>query len=116
MKDERVYVLHMLEAAERILRYTSGGKTDFLASELRQDAVLRNFEVIGEAAKQIAEGTRRAHPEVPWRRIAGFRDVLIHQYAGVDLEQVWLRVERDLPELERKLRELLPQLAGEGPA
>jgi len=88
---------------------------------LIQDAVLRNFEVIGEAAKRLDEAYRAAHPEIPWRALAGLRDVLIHQYEGVDLERVWAIVERDLPGLKGAISRLLPpleelerELAGEG--
>jgi uncharacterized protein with HEPN domain len=75
-----------------------------------QDAVLRNFEVIGEAAKRLDDAFRSAHPEVPWRALAGLRDILIHQYEGVDLEKVWAIVERELPTLRQAIAGLLPPL------
>lgn len=81
-----------------------------MADELVQDAVLRNFEVIGEAAKRLDDAYRAAHPEIPWRSLAGLRDVLIHQYEGVDLERVWAIVEGDLPGLKRAVAALLPPL------
>jgi uncharacterized protein with HEPN domain len=77
---------------------------------MQQDAVIRNFETIGEATKQLSRRLRQAHPELPWRRIAGLRDVLIHDYLGVDLAEVWSVVERDLPELEAKVRAILATL------
>lgn len=81
-----------------------------MASSMQQDAVIRNFETIGEATKQLSRRLRQAHPELPWRRIAGLRDVLIHDYLGVDLAEVWSVVERDLPELEAKVRAILATL------
>ena len=75
-------------ALERIAEYTADGKDAFLGSTLQQDAVLRNLEVVGEAVKQLAPDVRAHAPNIPWRRIAGLRDVLIHQYFGVDLEAV----------------------------
>lgn len=84
MKDDRFYLIHILERIQRIESYTTGGREAFLASSMIQDAVIRNFEIIGEAAKQVSESFRLVHPGLPWRRLAGFRDVLIHNYPGVD--------------------------------
>ncbi|MEJ5237563.1 MAG: HepT-like ribonuclease domain-containing protein [Limisphaera sp.] len=88
-KDRRICLAHMLECIQKIERFTAGGKGRFLADELVQDAVLRNFEVIGEAAKRLDDVHGSLHPEIPWRALAGLRDVLIHQYEAVDLERVW---------------------------
>ncbi|MBI2369414.1 MAG: DUF86 domain-containing protein [Deltaproteobacteria bacterium] len=95
-KDPRVYLAHILECIQKIERFTAGGKDRFLADAMVQDAVLRNFEVIGEAAKRLDDAYRAAHPEIPWRASAALRDVLIHQYEGVDLEKVWAIVENEL--------------------
>jgi len=74
---------------------------------MAQDAVVRNFEVIGEAVKRIPEFLKEECPDIPWRRIAGLRDVLIHQYMKVDLEAVWAIVRDDLPEFKRAVGEIL---------
>ena len=74
---------------------------------MAQDAVARNFEIIGEATKRLSDKTKIARPDLPWRDIAGFRDVLIHNYMGVDLDEVWNAVENDLPALQRVVTELL---------
>ncbi len=83
------------------------GRDTFLKSRLKQDAVIRNFEIMGEAAKQLSDKVKQAHPTIPWKRIAGFRDVLIHDYMGVDVEEVWKIVERDLSGLKEKIGFLL---------
>lgn len=110
MKDERLYLVQMLERAERIFEYTEGGRDRFLHDRKTQDAVLRSFEVMGEAAKRVPESIRIQAPDIPWKRLAGFRDVLIHQYEGVDLGEVWKRVSEDLPPLVQSIEALLRKL------
>jgi len=110
--DPRLHLLDLRTCIGRIREYTRGGRGQFLGSPLLQDAVIRNFEVMGEAAKRLPDALRRAHPAVPWRRICGFRDVLIHQYSGVDLEAVWEVVEKDLAPLEAEVEAMLAEAGG----
>ena len=110
MKDPRVYIAHILECIGRIESYVANGKDSFFAESLIQDAVIRNFEVIGEAAKRIPEAYRQANPCIPWRSLAAFRDVLIHQYEGVNPLRVWQIIESDLPGLKAAIASLLPPL------
>lgn len=107
MKDDRVYLSHIDEAIGRILDYTAAGRERFMQSSMVQDAVIRNFEVIGEATKSLSEAIRAQRPDIPWRRIAGLRDVLIHDYMGVDPAEVWRVVESHLPELRDAVQQLL---------
>ena len=109
-KDPRVYLAQILERIERIEAYTADGHAQFLDDPMAQDAVIRNFEVIGEAAKRIPDSYRVAHPDIPWRALAAFRDVLIHQYEGVSLSEVWAAVEGDLPSIKAAIRAILPPL------
>jgi uncharacterized protein with HEPN domain len=109
-KDPRVYLAHILERADRIEAYVRDGRPAFFADVKTQDAVIRNFEVIGEAAKRVPLDYRTAHPSIPWQLMAGFRDVLIHGYEGVDLGRVWLTATRDLPAVRLAILAILPPL------
>jgi uncharacterized protein with HEPN domain len=110
VKDPRVYLAHILECIQRIESYVARGKDSFLSEALIQDAVIRNFEVVGEAAKRIPESYRKHHSTVPWRSLAAFRDVLIHQYEGISLSRLWDVIERDLPQVKSGIASLLPPL------
>ena len=109
-KDPRVYVAQILECIERIQRFTAGGEAEFMKDALVHDAVIRNFEVIGEAAKRVSAEYQEAHPEIPWRSLTGFRDVLIHQYEGVSLPEVWRVVVKELPGLHAAIKRAIPPL------
>ena len=100
MKDERIYLGHIRDAISDIRAYASVGKETFLEDRMRQDAIIRKLEIIGEAVKQLSEATRTQRPEIPWKQIAGMRDRLTHAYFGVDLGLVWRVVERDLQTLD----------------
>ncbi len=107
MKDDQVYLLHIRDCATRIMEYTQAGRAAFLRDSKTQDAVIRNLEIIGEAVKNLSEECRQRSPQIPWRRIAGLRDVLIHAYFGVKPETVWNVVERELPVLQGAVAQLL---------
>ena len=94
----------MQRFCSKVTRYTSGmNGADFEGNELVYDAVLRNLELLGEAAKQIPDDIRERHPEVAWRRIAGLRDVLAHAYFGLEEETIWQVVSTSVPNLSLQL-------------
>jgi uncharacterized protein with HEPN domain len=105
---DRLYLSHMLDAVTRIEGYITGlTLIDFLDDPLRQDGVIRQLAVIGEAVKRLSAATRESAPDVPWSDIAGMRDRLIHDYMGIDLEAVWKTAKEDVPALKAVVRELL---------
>ena len=107
MKDDRVYLEHILDSIRRIETYSCGGWDEFARNPMAQDAVVRNFEIIGEAAKRLSGDTTARQAHIRWRDIAGFRDVLIHNYMGVNLARVWRVIQQDLPGLKRAVDDLL---------
>ncbi len=101
-----LYLTHIIECIEAISEYTSGGKDQFLQSRMIRDAVIRNFEIIGEASSRLSENITKTS-SVPWRRIKGFRNLLAHEYSSVNAGMVWSVIEKDLPPLETEVRALL---------
>lgn len=101
-RDSRVYLEDILEASQKIRLYTEGFSFESFREDSRTaDAVIRNLEIIGEAVKQIPEAIRARQPEIPWKKIAGLRDILIHAYFGIDFEMIWDVVTNKLPALAR---------------
>ena len=103
MKDNRAYLLHIRDAINRIILYTRRGKSAFLSDPKTQDAVIRNLEVIGEAAKNVSPAFKAEKDAIPWKSMAGMRDKMIHEYFGVDLEIVWTVVRKEMPRLLRRI-------------
>ncbi len=111
MKDDSVYLKHMLQAISRIESYTEGiSRKEFANKTLIQDAVIRQIEIIGEASKQVSSDLKKKSLSVPWKDIAGMRDKLVHDYLGVDINAVWATVEKDLPELKKQIKSVLDSL------
>ncbi len=88
MKDDKLFLIHILERIKFIEDYTLSGRDAFMQSQMIQDAVMRNFEIIGEAVRNLSEALRQKYPDVEWQQISGFRNILIHAYWSVDNERV----------------------------
>lgn len=111
MKSDRLYLSNIQDCIQRIESYTTEGKTKFLKTSMIQDAVIRNFEIIGEATKRLSPGLKDAYPDVSWKQISGLGDILIHDYLNVNLHRVWGIVEQDLPSLKQTVTEILQLFA-----
>jgi len=111
MSEVLDYLDDILEAVDKIERYTAGMDYDeFVADEKTVDAVLRNFEVIGEAAKNVPEDVRQEYTAVPWSEMAGMRDKLIHGYATVELQIVWMTVKEEISALGPQIQQIRDEL------
>ncbi|MBV9852004.1 MAG: DUF86 domain-containing protein [Armatimonadetes bacterium] len=100
-KDDRLYLTHIRECLARIAQYTQGGHDEFPADTKTQDAVLRNLQTMAESTQRLSESSKAAHPQVDWRGIAAFRNVLAHGYLSINLERVWQTFATDLPPFEQ---------------
>ncbi len=107
MKDDGVYLIHILECIRRIEEDTSEGREQFLGKHTLQDAVLRNLQTMAESTQRLSEPLKERHPEIEWRSIAAFRNILVHAYLGIDLELIWIVTQRDVPELKRVVQDML---------
>ena len=113
-RRDPAHLWDMLQAAEKVQKFLEG-KTfeDFIQDDMRQAAVERNLEIIGEAARRVSEELKQEHPEIPWKRIISQRNVLIHEYDDIDYEKIWKVVSIDVPRLIEQVRPLIPPLPPE---
>jgi len=106
-RDYKLYIDDILEAARKIEEYVEGLTFDDFAQDSKTiDAVIRNFEIIGEAGKEVPEEIKAKYPDIPWREMAGMRDKLIHAYFGVKIEVVWQTIKQRLPEIKRIIEKI----------
>ena len=111
IKREVLYLTHIVDAIDRIFEFTVDGKEHFFSDRKTQDAVIRNFEIVGEATRRLSQDFRNTYPDVPWRELGGFRDVLIHKYDRVDLVLVWKRIDLDLTSLQSQVAAVLAEIS-----
>lgn len=114
--DERdaAYLLDMLQAAEKVIRFVKGMQFEqFVSNEVLRDAVERNAEIIGEAARKVSEAFKSRHPEIPWRKMVAQRNVLVHEYDKVSVDEMWAVATFHIPQLIGALSKLIPPAPSE---
>jgi uncharacterized protein with HEPN domain len=107
MRDDRVRLMDMLEAIERIEKYAQSGQSEFLRNELIQNWIIRHLQILGEAAYKVSKDFQEKHPDLPWSNMTGMRHILVHDYFEINTSIVWSVVENELPVLKPKIQAIL---------
>ena len=116
MKDDRVYLHHILECLDAIQSYTGEGRQAFMRDRKTQKATLRELQELAESSQRLSDSLKARRPEIPWPDIAGFRNVLVHDYLGLNLSRIWHVIEHDLSPLRTAVQAMLESLeAGQPP-
>jgi uncharacterized protein with HEPN domain len=110
MRDDSERLRDILEAIARIEKYASQGRNAVEPNELLQVWIVHHLQIIGEAVRSLSSATRTSYSQIPWSQIIAMRNILVHEYFGLDFDEVWATVERDLPELKRQVEIILQQL------
>ena len=105
--SDRLMLEHILYCVQQIREYTENNQETFFGSRMVQDATVRNLQVLAESTQRLSESIKATRQDIPWRKIAGFRNVLVHSYLGIDLEAVWSVVEHNLEDLSEAAEEML---------
>jgi uncharacterized protein with HEPN domain len=107
MKDDSVYLHHIIDCIRRIEENIKDGRERFMVSHTLQDAVIRNLQTMAESTQRISDDLKQVHPEIEWYRIAAFRNILVHDYLGLDIERIWEITQRDVPVLKHAVLTML---------
>ena len=110
MKDDRLYLQYILECIRRIEEHRQAGRERFLESHTLQDAVLHNLQTMAESTQRLSADSKAPHPHVPWSEISGFRNVLVPDYLGIDIEIIWGIMNEEVPELKSAVQQMLAAL------
>jgi uncharacterized protein with HEPN domain len=110
LKDDRFYLRYILECIRRIEEDTASGPEGFRASRTAQDAVVRNLQVLAESTQRLSDSLKSRSPQVEWMRIAAFRNVLVHDYLGLDMERIWTVTQLDVPKLKKSVELMVAEL------
>lgn len=112
MRGDNLYLQDVLDAIGKIEAHSGRGRADFDADQFLQVWMVHHIQIIGEAVQRVSQPLRAKHPEVPWAEIAAMRNILVHGYFQIDLDEVWSVVEKDVPVLKPKIEAILDELGG----
>ena len=107
MKDDKFYLIHIMECVTNIENFTVGGRDEFLSDIKTRDAVLRNLQILSESTQRISQELKNAYPNIDWKDLSGLRNVLVHDYLGINYNRVWEFIEKELPSLKYKVETVL---------
>ncbi len=107
MKKDKVYLLYIKDCIEAVEKNIVGGKEAFLSNRQIRSATLRELQTLAESTLQLSEDLQKNHPEIPWKKMRGFRNILVHNYLGIDFELVWTMIQNDLPGLKKSVEKLI---------
>ncbi len=110
MNKDRLYLTHIQECGDRIQEYITEGEKVFFVDRKTQDAVLRNLQTLSESVQRLSDDLKGTRPGIDWRNIAAFRNVVVHNYLGIDLQQIWNIIQNDLPELLAAIQGMLAEI------
>ncbi len=110
MRDDLAFLEDILERIDLTTEFVTDGREAFESSRVTQEAVIRNLEIIGEAARHISDDLRSNHPEIPWKQIIAFRNFVTHVYWGIKLERIWQIIEDDLMPLRKQVSAIIQEL------
>ena len=114
MKKDKPYIQHVYEALRDIEKFLKGvNEESFYKNKEKQFAVIRALEIIGEAVKNITPAFKSKYPDIPWKKVAGMRDVLIHQYFGIKLDRIWEACKKEVPELKKSIQLIIKDIENE---
>ena len=109
-RNQKLFLQDILESIEKIESYTANLEfEEFLANEMVKDAVIRNFEVIGEASTHISGKLKSKYPSIPWNKVKSMRNFVTHEYFGINYDVIWETIKKSLPDLKRKISEVITQ-------
>ena len=106
-RRDSLYLIHIRECLARVTEYTSGGREEFMEDTKTQDAVLRNLQIMGESTQRLSDALKAANAQVKWRDLVAFRNILVHNYLGTDLAQIWQIITDDLPPFEQQIAAMI---------
>lgn len=113
-REPLIFLLDIMESIEKIENYTNGlNEDDFSTNGQAQDAVIRRIEIIGEATKNLPNDLRKEYADVPWKEIAGMRDIITHEYFGINIKRVWNIIKEDLPPFKEQIAKIIKELGGQ---
>lgn len=108
--QDSLYLIHIRECLTRVAEYTSGGQSEFMEDIRTQDAVLRNLQIMGESTQRLSRSLKAANADIEWSELAAFRNILVHNYLGMDLTLIWKIIADDMPSFRQQIEAMIASM------